>query len=80
MVARRVIEIEESEVDRETGRPVQRTRLASALIDGNIDENGGFWVSFTTASWISRGRVPRKSSRRRGDRNPESEWDEWFVM
>ncbi|KAF2464470.1 uncharacterized protein BDR25DRAFT_242370 [Lindgomyces ingoldianus] len=83
VVARRVIEIEEREVDQETGRPVQRTRLASANIHGDMDENGGFWVSFTSASWMLKGRVPRDPSRRRGHGSPmwpDSEWDEWFVM
>lgn len=83
MVARRVIEIEESEVDRETGRPVHRTRLVSPVFEFDVDENGGFWAHFTSVAWILRGRDPRDPRRRRGDRDPKhpfAEWDEWFVM
>ncbi|KAF1845010.1 uncharacterized protein K460DRAFT_394764 [Cucurbitaria berberidis CBS 394.84] len=83
LVARRVIAIEESEMDGETGRPVPATRLANAVIHGDMDKNGGFWVSFTTASWIVGGRVPQDPSRHRGESDPlreDSEWDEWFVM
>lgn len=83
MVARRVIEIEESEIDGETGRPVQRTRLVSPVLNGDMDKNGGFWASFTSVGWISRGRDPHDPHRHHGDRYSKhvfGEWDEWFRM
>lgn len=45
MVARRVIEIEECEVDPETGWSTPRARLMRADIQ-DMEENGGFWVKF----------------------------------
>ena len=38
-----MIEIEESELDPETGRPSQKTRLWSSVIGGDMDENGFTW-------------------------------------
>jgi hypothetical protein len=46
MVGRRVIEIEEKEVDEETGLPLLRSRLVHATV-GDMDEHGGSWVEFT---------------------------------
>lgn len=46
VVTRRVIEIEEEELDPRTGWPVERTRLWSSVIDANMDCNGGFWAYF----------------------------------
>ena len=52
LVTRRVIEMEESELDSSTGWPVERTRLYSSVIDANMDANGGFWVYFLPAEWV----------------------------
>jgi hypothetical protein len=46
VVARRVIEMEEQEVDPVTGWPVQHTRLWGSTINADMDRNGGFWVCF----------------------------------
>ncbi|OCK77969.1 hypothetical protein K432DRAFT_302998 [Lepidopterella palustris CBS 459.81] len=48
IVAKRAVEIEESELDPVTGWPVERTRLYSVTIDGNMDRNGRFSARFTT--------------------------------
>ncbi|KAF2123380.1 hypothetical protein P153DRAFT_435973 [Dothidotthia symphoricarpi CBS 119687] len=83
VVARRVIEVEESEVDENTGRPVQESRLVCPVFEFDMDKNGGFWGSFTSVAWILRGRDPLDPLRRVGDRNSMhvwGEWDEWFVM
>ncbi|KAF2467052.1 uncharacterized protein BDR25DRAFT_336206 [Lindgomyces ingoldianus] len=76
-VSNRVIEIEESEVDPGTGWPVERTRLWCAVIDGNMDQNGGFWVIFALASWVQEREFSRASGERR---RLDSQWEEWFVL
>ncbi|KAJ4362442.1 hypothetical protein N0V83_010535 [Neocucurbitaria cava] len=52
VVTNRLIEMEESEVDPETGWPVERTRMWSSGIDANMDRDGGFWVSYLPAQWL----------------------------
>ena len=52
LVSNRVIEMEESELDPETGWPVERTRLWSSVIDANMDANGGFWAYFLPSEWV----------------------------
>lgn len=52
MVARRVVEMEESEVDPESGWPVERTRLYSAEINAKMDAEGGFWVYYLPSDWV----------------------------
>lgn len=52
LVTKRVIELEESELDPETGWPVERTRLYSSVIDANMDANGGFWAYFVPSEWV----------------------------
>lgn len=52
LVTKRVIEMEESELDPETGWPVERTRLYSSVIDANMDVNGHFWVYFVPSEWV----------------------------
>jgi hypothetical protein len=83
MVARRVIEIEEQEVDPETGWPLPKSRLASAVIIGDVDENGGFWVGFTHADILLTGKIAREPRGRWvgvSPLAPLSEWYEWFQM
>jgi hypothetical protein len=46
LLNRRLIEIEEEELDPTTGWPSDRTRLWSSIIDANIDQNGGFWAHY----------------------------------
>ncbi|KAF2995727.1 hypothetical protein E8E13_004765 [Curvularia kusanoi] len=52
LVARRTVELEERELDPESGWPVERTRLYSSVIDANMDAAGGFWVYFLPSEWI----------------------------
>lgn len=52
MVTRRVIELEESEIDPETGWPLERSRLHSSVIDANMDADGYFWVYFVPSGWV----------------------------
>lgn len=83
MVGKRVIEIEERELDPETGMPIPENRLLIAIISGQMDENGGFWATYASVGWVMRGCDPQDPKRHRGDRVPvrsDSEWDEWLVM
>ncbi|OAL52714.1 hypothetical protein IQ07DRAFT_563475 [Pyrenochaeta sp. DS3sAY3a] len=50
-VSKRVIEMEEMEVDGK-GWPTEKARLWSSVIDPNMDKNGGFWVVFCPAQWV----------------------------
>jgi hypothetical protein len=52
MVAQRVIELEEKELDPTTGWPVEKTRLWSCVIDANMDNKGGFWARFMPVIWV----------------------------
>jgi hypothetical protein len=45
VVSKRLIELEEEEVD-ERGWPVEQTRFWNVVIDANMDQKGGFWVYF----------------------------------
>jgi hypothetical protein len=53
-VSRRVIELEEAEVDPVTGWPVERARFWNSVIDANMDEKGGFWVSFMPVTEVQK--------------------------
>ncbi|KAH7138472.1 hypothetical protein B0J11DRAFT_555236 [Dendryphion nanum] len=70
VVSQRIIEMEESEVDVDTGWPVERTRIWSTVIDGNMDRNGGFWVYFLPARLV--GEVD--------DNGRPKVLNEWFVL
>jgi hypothetical protein len=52
LVANRVIELEERELNPETGWPPERTRLYSSVVDANMDAQGGFWVMFEPSEWV----------------------------
>jgi hypothetical protein len=52
LVANRAIEIEESEVEPETGWPVEEIRLWNCTINADMDRNGGFWASYLPARWV----------------------------
>jgi hypothetical protein len=83
MAARRVIDIEESQIDEETGLPVKEARLICPVFNGEMDRSGGFWASFTSVAWVMRGRDPQDPHRRHGDREPKhpfAEWEERLVM
>jgi hypothetical protein len=81
MVARRVIELEEREMDPLTGWPVERTRIWSTMIRGDMDGNGKFQVYFAIGHWgEGRGIGPLPP----GMKLPHDErgrvWLEWFVL
>ncbi|KAF2132926.1 hypothetical protein P153DRAFT_382549 [Dothidotthia symphoricarpi CBS 119687] len=65
IVAERVIEIEETEVDGR-GWPVERTRVWSSAVGTNLDENSRFRVSFLLARDLGMG--------------GEKAWSEWYVL
>jgi hypothetical protein len=52
LVARRVIEMEEKEVDATTGWPVEHTRMWSCVISADMDQKGGFWAYFVPIGWL----------------------------
>jgi hypothetical protein len=52
LVANRAIEIEEREVDPNTGWPVEEVRLWLCTINAEMDRNGGFWASYLPARWV----------------------------
>jgi hypothetical protein len=54
IVSKRVIELEEAEVDPATGWPVERARFWNTVIDANMDEKGGFWVSFMPVTEVQK--------------------------
>jgi hypothetical protein len=79
LVMQRVIEIEESEVFPLThpraGWPVERARLWTTFIDGDMDEEGRFRVEFAGGKeyFEGEGRVAFANGEGRM-------WREWFVM
>jgi hypothetical protein len=76
-VARRIIEIEERDVD-ENGWPVENARLFCAMIDPNMDQAGGFSVVFALARWVQeRGQFTRWGE---GLDKLAAQWKERFVL
>jgi hypothetical protein len=71
LVTKRLIEMEEKEIDPVTGWPVARTRLWSIGINANMDQKGGFWASFTT--------VPMVLEERKDGERPRT-LQEFFVL
>ncbi|KAF2015179.1 hypothetical protein BU24DRAFT_229247 [Aaosphaeria arxii CBS 175.79] len=83
VVARRVIQIEEREVDPETGWPIQRSRLVSALVSSDMDRNGRFYAAYRSLPWVLRSMDPNDPERHPGDTDPKgqsNEWIEWFQL
>jgi len=52
LVLKRVIEMEEEEVDPVTGWPVARVRLWSSVIESHMGATGGFWANFLPSGWV----------------------------
>lgn len=46
------MEMEEVEVD-DRGRPTERARLWSSVIDLNVEHNREFWAIFYPATWVN---------------------------
>jgi hypothetical protein len=70
LVARRALELEESQVDPETGWPLEKTRLYGVIINGNMDGNGRFSARFSNGF---RRHIP-------SGKWEEMVWEEWFVL
>ncbi|KAL5375883.1 hypothetical protein DPSP01_010879 [Paraphaeosphaeria sporulosa] len=76
MVSRRLIEIEEREVDPITGWPTENARVLSTIVRGNMDGNGRFAVYFAMDIWgEGRGEAPLPPIGERGRM-----WKEWFQL
>lgn len=81
IVARRVIELEEREVDMITGWPVERTRIWSTMIHGEMDGNGRFPVFFAIGHWgEGRGTPPLPPGGILPHDSSGRIWREWFVL
>ena len=81
IVARRVIEFEERELDPETGWPVERARIWSTQIHGDMDGNGRFPVFFAIGQWgEGRGSPPLPPGMMISSHPEGRIWREWFVL
>ena len=58
--------------------PAPQSMKPRVVIDGEMDDKGGFWVSFASADWFHRG-CPQAEARGVRSR-PDAEWQEWFVL
>jgi hypothetical protein len=81
IVARRVIELEEREVDPDTGWPVERTRIWSTMIHGEMDGKGRFPVYFAIGHWGEGRGTPPLPPGGILPHDPRGRiWREWFVL
>jgi hypothetical protein len=81
VVAKRIIEIEESELDPVTGWPVERTRIWSTIVNGNMDGNGRFAVYFAVGLWGEGRGVPPLPPQMVLSGCPNGRmWKEWIVL
>jgi hypothetical protein len=81
MVARRLIELEEREVDPITGWPVEHTRIWSTMIHGEMDGNGRFPVYFAIGQWGEGRGTPPLPPGGILPHDPSGRiWREWFVL
>jgi hypothetical protein len=81
IVAKRVIELEESEVDPITGWPVERARIWSTMIRGDMDGNGRFPVYFAVGHWGEGRGIPPIPPGGLLPHDPRGRiWLEWFVL
>lgn len=80
-VARRIVEIEEGEVDPVTGWPVERTRIWSTIVNGEMDGNGRFPVYFARGLWGEGRGVPPLPPDMVLTGCPYGRmWKEWIVL
>jgi hypothetical protein len=81
VVARRVIEYEEMEVDPFTGWPVERQRIWSTMIRGEMGGNGRFPVDFVIGHWGEGRGTPPLPPGGMLPHDPNGRiWREWFVL
>jgi hypothetical protein len=79
LVSKRVIEIEETEVDSKTGWPIERTRLWAAIFSGDVDRHGKFWATFSSADWVRKG-APGRGTCGVGTGRLDAQWEELFTL
>ena len=80
-VVKRIIELEEAEIDPLTGWPVERTRIWSTIVRGDIDSNGGFMAYFAIGQWGEGRGVPPMPPDMEVKGSPHAKmWGEWFVL
>ncbi|KAH7068818.1 hypothetical protein BKA63DRAFT_422818 [Paraphoma chrysanthemicola] len=81
LVAKRVIELEESDIDPITGWPVESARIWSTQIHGDMDGNGRFPVFIAIGHWGEGRGAPPLPEGMRIDSHPNGRiWREWFVL
>ncbi|KAH3909448.1 hypothetical protein HBH56_156660 [Parastagonospora nodorum] len=81
VVARRVIELEERNVDPVTGWPVESARIWSTMIHGEMDDNGRFPVYFVVGHWGEGRGTPPIPPGGILPHDPNGRiWREWFVL
>lgn len=81
VVAKRIIELEESDLDPVTGWPSEQARIWSAQIHGDVDGEGRFQVWFAKGHWGEGRGNPPLPPQWVLDKFPRTEiWREWFVL
>jgi hypothetical protein len=81
VVAKRVIEFEERELDPVTGWPVESARIWSTMINGEMDGNGRFPVDFAIGHWGEGRGTPPLPPGGILPHDPSGRiWREWFVL
>lgn len=81
LVAKRIIELEESELDPLTGWPTERARIWSAQIHGDVDVDGRFQVWFAKGHWGEGRGSPPLPAPWVLKKFPRTEiWREWFML
>jgi hypothetical protein len=81
VVAKRVIELEERELDPVTGWPVESARIWSTMIHGEMDGNGRFPVYFAIGHWGEGRGTPPMPPGGVFPHDPRGRiWKEWFVL
>jgi hypothetical protein len=81
VVARRIIELEEREVDPLTGWPVESARIWSTMIHGEMDGNGRFPVYFVVGHWGEGRGTPPIPPDGILPHDPRGRvWKEWFLL
>jgi hypothetical protein len=81
VVAKRVIELEEMDVDLISGWPVESARIWSTMIRGEMDGHGKFPVDFAVGHWGEGRGTPPLPPGGILPHDPRGRiWREWFVL
>lgn len=81
LVAKRIVEFEESEVDPVTGWPTEKARIWVTVTHGDMDEMGRFSATFSVGIWGKGATMPILApgvTLTKGVR--DRLWREWFVL